>query len=88
MEDFWQKNSKTIIPSPESFVVYSENKNKDERIIIEEEATMRKLFAMIKRAGSFIVESFAYYDKVSFEANLGNRLYCIPSMGIPGGFIY
>ena len=57
-------------------------------MIIEEEITMRKLFAMIKRAGSFIVESFAYYDKVTFEANQRDRLYCFPSMGIPGGFAY
>lgn len=50
--------------------------------------TMRNLFAKIKKAGKFIVESFAYYDKVTFEANLGNRLYCIPPMGIPGGIAY
>ncbi len=49
---------------------------------------MKRLFAMIKRAGAFILESFAYYDKVTFEANLGNRLYCIPPMGIPGGIAY
>lgn len=49
---------------------------------------MRKLFAMMKKAGNFIVESFAYYDKVTFEANQANRLYCIPTMGIPGGFAY
>ncbi len=83
-----KKFLKRIIPSPESFVVYSVIENKDERIIIEEEATMKKLFAIIKKAGSFIVESFAYYDKVTFEANQANRLYCIPTMGIPGGFTY
>ena len=42
----------------------------------------------MKKAGNFIVESFAYYDKVTFEANQANRLYCIPTMGIPGGFAY
>ena len=49
---------------------------------------MRKLFDNIKKAGRFIVESFAYYDKVTFEANQGNRLYCIPPMGFPGGYAY
>ena len=42
----------------------------------------------MKKIGAFILESFAYYDKVTFEANQGNRLYCLPPMNFHGGFSY